>query len=807
MDSSTEVGFFRLITLSPGRWADEICCTLKPYNRFRDQFPPYKALSYVWGRWGRRNIPEILVNGNKVKVTTNLEAALKHLREQEKEITLWIDALCIDQSNIPERSSQVAQMREIYSIASEVIIFLGSEQNCTKSNPRSSESQRPLEKFGIGPTDALLARQNFDIWKTSPLKVPVQAFEVFSLLTIIAGYESSSSLLKLPKDIPEAHMAAFCEALRCTLLVPWWERIWVVQEAVKSPLDGRMGMENIVLLSQPATSKFSTFSRVSPASINSAETGKSLGGADILSLLRNFGHRKASDDRDRVYALLGLCNQGISIQPDYQLDVTEVYTAPIIQTIKSTKSLSVLYGDHSRKGRHDLSSWVPDWSANLDEDERRRAELFTLYDACGGVIPLLVESNTSDASIQEIIKNEMALFLDSLKIERDPKRLLREGLAPKLRRLNIQSTSPIMQQIKNICNSLVDYCHKDGCRDLPKYSLIARGYTGRSLIVHAIKIGRVSKITEPLYSHSDMKTAVEVLDSWATGPRAESVKKACHEGFLKVIMADVRRSPDGLLRRLKDEDTAIMKKWFNQNILRGALDGHQHQAMKSDDDQFFEVMRLTTTKRTYFSLYVSNEIHSILQRWINDQETLLARSREMLNEKATIYTIINQDYEHRNLLRKLREQCDILKNKSNEVIHTEFYDMVMRIINAFKRFLDDHIEKVNNDAMLDDEEFRNIGRNKIAEHRLFLNQQRKDIEYTAMCGHGLGPMLMKEDDEIYILPGSSLPLVLRRVRYKGKFCHQLVGDCFLRGAMDGRTASPGAPPMLASVFLYQKVID
>ncbi|EHK16976.1 uncharacterized protein TRIVIDRAFT_161679, partial [Trichoderma virens Gv29-8] len=405
MDSSTEVGFFRLITLSPGRWADEICCTLKPYNRFRDQFPPYKALSYVWGRWGRRNIPEILVNGNKVKVTTNLEAALKHLREQEKEITLWIDALCIDQSNIPERSSQVAQMREIYSIASEVIIFLGSEQNCTKSNPRSSESQRPLEKFGIGPTDALLARQNFDIWKTSPLKVPVQAFEVFSLLTIIAGYESSSSLLKLPKDIPEAHMAAFCEALRCTLLVPWWERIWVVQEAVVAKnitlrySNASVSWELLVKVAEVSSrwedgygeyrtfisasdlKVFNLFSRVS--SLNQFRRNwKESGGADILSLLRNFGHRKASDDRDRVYALLGLCNQGISIQPDYQLDVTEVYTAPIIQTIKSTKSLSVLYGDHSRKGRHDLSSWVPDWSANLDEDERRRAELFTLYDAC-----------------------------------------------------------------------------------------------------------------------------------------------------------------------------------------------------------------------------------------------------------------------------------------------------------------------------------------------------------------------------------------------------------------------------------------
>ncbi|EHK48134.1 hypothetical protein TRIATDRAFT_180941, partial [Trichoderma atroviride IMI 206040] len=116
---------FRLITLSPGRWGDEIRCTLKAYDRIDNCYPPYKALSYVWGRWRRRSPPEILVNDNKVEVTTNLEIALKHLREQNEETVFWIDALCIDQSNIAERSSQVAQMREIYSGASEVIIFLG----------------------------------------------------------------------------------------------------------------------------------------------------------------------------------------------------------------------------------------------------------------------------------------------------------------------------------------------------------------------------------------------------------------------------------------------------------------------------------------------------------------------------------------------------------------------------------------------------------------------------------------------------------------------------------------------------------
>ncbi|KAF2628915.1 hypothetical protein BU25DRAFT_316262, partial [Macroventuria anomochaeta] len=41
-----------------------------------------------------------------------------------------IDTLCIDQSNIQERNRQVAQMGEIFSDATEVIVWLGRLLNC-----------------------------------------------------------------------------------------------------------------------------------------------------------------------------------------------------------------------------------------------------------------------------------------------------------------------------------------------------------------------------------------------------------------------------------------------------------------------------------------------------------------------------------------------------------------------------------------------------------------------------------------------------------------------------------------------------
>lgn len=42
---------------------------------------------------------------------------------------IWIDALCINQDNLEERSSQVALMNKVYSRAYIAIIWLGEPEN------------------------------------------------------------------------------------------------------------------------------------------------------------------------------------------------------------------------------------------------------------------------------------------------------------------------------------------------------------------------------------------------------------------------------------------------------------------------------------------------------------------------------------------------------------------------------------------------------------------------------------------------------------------------------------------------------
>lgn len=119
----------RVIEILPGPDDQPVHCELHKQlliSNFR-----YAALSYVWGN--PKITKDIIVNGQPFSATTNLASALWYLRkygfpknEQTGEIHwLWIDAVCINQNDIPETSHQVSMMGSIYRGASSVLSWLG----------------------------------------------------------------------------------------------------------------------------------------------------------------------------------------------------------------------------------------------------------------------------------------------------------------------------------------------------------------------------------------------------------------------------------------------------------------------------------------------------------------------------------------------------------------------------------------------------------------------------------------------------------------------------------------------------------
>ena len=135
----------RLITLERERANGVLRCSMRHAPLSPDT--QFHALSYVWGSPDDKRT--ILVNDRKLEVTRNLYDFLNQLWQDEDlfrrkrakaredlekpadleehtgPLLWWIDAICINQMDVDERSVQVPRMRELYSSAKQVWIWFG----------------------------------------------------------------------------------------------------------------------------------------------------------------------------------------------------------------------------------------------------------------------------------------------------------------------------------------------------------------------------------------------------------------------------------------------------------------------------------------------------------------------------------------------------------------------------------------------------------------------------------------------------------------------------------------------------------
>lgn len=89
-----------------------------------DDDPQFAALSYVWGAYA--TTPDYLFcNDGQLEVTENCYSALLHLRKKFGALTIWVDSICIDQSNKLEKEQQISMMGDIYSRAYSTFVWLG----------------------------------------------------------------------------------------------------------------------------------------------------------------------------------------------------------------------------------------------------------------------------------------------------------------------------------------------------------------------------------------------------------------------------------------------------------------------------------------------------------------------------------------------------------------------------------------------------------------------------------------------------------------------------------------------------------
>jgi hypothetical protein len=347
--------FVRLLELKSGSGEDAIRADLRPVN-LQDK-PEYEALSYVWGREPPND--SITVQDHAFATRPNLIAALRRLRLPNQPRVLWIDAICINQADVDERGQQVNLMREIYTNAKKVLIFMPADY--------ASSTEAAWE---LGGRIAQVSMQYFG-YGTEILEAPVALrLEAKNALEGSVGWKELMA------------------ATRRWLGNEWFQRVWTFQEAF-------LAKEAFVLCGEHEL-HFQAFlamwsgmlrigvrpdlngiecSRVLMATCEWALSERLAGNgqlepqqrARLSTLLRSTFRHKVTDDRDRVYGMLAMVDlaDDARFRPDYRQSVKEAYTLVAKWLILDDGHLQILSDAQGLEHDPALPSWVPDWRGKM----------------------------------------------------------------------------------------------------------------------------------------------------------------------------------------------------------------------------------------------------------------------------------------------------------------------------------------------------------------------------------------------------------------------------------------------------------
>ncbi|KAM5381714.1 hypothetical protein ACJZ2D_002934 [Fusarium nematophilum] len=361
----------------------------------------FNALSYLWGDC--INTLNISLNDDQFPIGPNLHSGLKQLQDSGFESWIWIDSICIQQSDLEEKSWHVQEMGTVFSKAECVYMWLGEGSDAT---------DRSMDFMSlIGPKLVDLSAMEI---LNDPRNGEIQMYFKRRILSSDYTHEDPEiknlgqymyELLQHPglqgtqfneegdTAAPEGDLVAgFTEIVERT----YWQRIWVVQEVTLAqagtvlcgtrslPLEHLEScLETIwdcqLFDSRPKELGSTSmpfqwaWSRLLPLSTRRTRNDKT----EVLQLARilfqtvkaeSRAMYAASDPRDLVFGLLGIVDdrEELGIRADYNMSVTEVFTAATRASLKKPKSE---YGWRYRlddcapktDDSDGLPSWVPDW--------------------------------------------------------------------------------------------------------------------------------------------------------------------------------------------------------------------------------------------------------------------------------------------------------------------------------------------------------------------------------------------------------------------------------------------------------------
>jgi hypothetical protein len=121
----------RVLSLNPGLWFERLSGNIQVLN-LEDDSVDYETVSYTWaddtGDSSLNYRIYITPNEGVMRISNTCDRVLRVMRSSMQKRMVWIDMVCIDQTNVLERNHQVAQMKTVYSRSSCVNIDIGDDK-------------------------------------------------------------------------------------------------------------------------------------------------------------------------------------------------------------------------------------------------------------------------------------------------------------------------------------------------------------------------------------------------------------------------------------------------------------------------------------------------------------------------------------------------------------------------------------------------------------------------------------------------------------------------------------------------------
>ncbi|KAH6976552.1 heterokaryon incompatibility protein-domain-containing protein [Ilyonectria sp. MPI-CAGE-AT-0026] len=331
---------------------------------FPQDFP--STTDSVMHRLVERHVRKVLAKG--LEQCDSIDDALDKLHNNvypceptECSMYFWIDALCINQRDVHEKSQQVGRMKDIYSNAPSLLIWLGDVSESTAKGamglihdiqavawPYLEGNAEDMEQFSsedfVQPR--LDATQKF-----MQLLTQEWFFRMWIIQEVATATGSTVALVRFQP-------------------VQWGFLTHVVFACCSQMLSSD-GLQSLLVMAGSHDKILKTLLELTRCYQGwTQETRTEPDGRldeDVAQRLKKLlrcskGLFKATDPRDLLYALLGLLGTGSipqELSPNYAIPFKEVFHQYAVYIIKHTKSLGFL--PCYKRQLEGVPSWVPDW--------------------------------------------------------------------------------------------------------------------------------------------------------------------------------------------------------------------------------------------------------------------------------------------------------------------------------------------------------------------------------------------------------------------------------------------------------------